>query len=440
MPGFRFIPNLLGNEWSNMAPGLPFTFGSQNDIRTNASSNNWIVQNSSLNSLYKTNSSNNLNLRGTFEPFNKFRIELNANKTTSYNLQEYFRWDDENNIYNSFSPTQTGNYSISFISFRTAFSNDDENYLSSVFSNFRGYRADIANRLAAQNPNFNGGTDPNTGFPIEYQIINNDTIITGGYGPTSQEVIIPAFLAAYSGKSPLNIGLTSFPAIPLPNWRINYDGLMTIPYLKRRFRSILIAHAYRSTYTVGSYSSNLNYINGDEVNVNNLSYHVEKEIAQVTINEQFSPLFKLDLVWKNSLLTKIEFKRSRLLSLSLVNSQLTETQTKEYVISAGYRISDLNLNFISSGRGKKISSDLDLKLDVNIRNNKTMIRKIIEDVEQITMGQQIVSIKFSTDYVVNRRLNLKLFYDRVITNPFVSTTFPSAITNAGFSLRFTLAG
>ena len=440
MPGFRYNPNLLGNEWSNMAPGLPFTFGSQNDIRIIASSNNWIVQNSSLNSLYKTNSSNNLNLRGTFEPFNKFRIELNANKTTSNNLQEYFRWDDENNIYNSFSPTQTGNYSISFISFRTAFSNDDENYLSSVFSNFRGYRADIANRLAAQNPNFNGGTDPNTGFPIEYQIINNDTIITGGYGPTSQEVIIPAFLAAYSGKSPLNIGLTSFPAIPLPNWRINYDGLMTIPYLKRRFRSILIAHAYRSTYTVGSYSSNLNYVNGDEVNVNNLSYHVEKEIAQVTINEQFSPLFKLDLVWKNSLLTKIEFKRSRMLSLSLVNSQLTETQTKEYVISAGYRISDLNLNFISSGRGKKISSDLDLKLDVNIRNNKTMIRKIIEDVEQITMGQQIVSIKFSTDYVVNRRLNLKLFYDRVITNPFVSTTFPSAITNAGFSLRFTLAG
>ena len=183
-----------------------------------------------------------------------------------------------------------------------------------------------------------------------------------------------------------------------------------------------------------------NYINGDEVNVNNLSYHVEKEIAQVTINEQFSPLFKLDLVWKNSLLTKLEFKRSRLLSLSLVNSQLTETQTREYVISAGYRISDLNLNFISSGRGKKISSDLDLKLDVNIRNNKTMIRKIIEDVEQITMGQQIVSIKFSTDYVVNRRLNLKLFYDRVITNPFVSTTFPSSITNAGFSLRFTLAG
>ena len=171
-----------------------------------------------------------------------------------------------------------------------------------------------------------------------------------------------------------------------------------------------------------------------------MSYHVQREISQVSINEQFSPLVKLDLVWKNSLLTKIEIKRSRLLSLSLINNQLTETQSKEYVLSAGYRISDLSFNFITSRRGKKLSSDLDIKLDLNIRNNKTMIRKIIEDVEQITMGQQTISLKVSTDYVINRRLNLKIFYDKVITNPFISTTFPSAITNAGFSLRFTLAG
>ena len=159
-------------------------------------------------------------------------------------------------------------------------------------------------------------------------------MITGGYGPTSQEVIIPAFLAAYSGRSPIRIGLTSFPSIPLPNWRINYDGLIQIQKLKRSFRTITLGHAYRSTFSIGSYSTNLNYVNGDEVNINNLSYHVEKEIAQITINEQFSPLFKLDMVWKNSLLTKIEIKRSRLLSLSLINSQLTETQTKEYVVSA----------------------------------------------------------------------------------------------------------
>jgi len=176
------------------------------------------------------------------------------------------------------------------------------------------------------------------------------------------------------------------------------------------------------------------------MNLNNLSYHVRKEIAQVTINEQFSPLFKVDMTWKNSLITKVEIKRNRVISLSLSNNQLTETIGQEYVIGTGYRIKDVEFKFRSGGRGKKISSDLDLKLDFNIRNNKTIIRKVIEDVEQITMGQQIISIKFSADYVVNQRLNIKAFYDRVITNPFISTTFPGAITNVGFSLRFTLAG
>jgi cell surface protein SprA len=174
--------------------------------------------------------------------------------------------------------------------------------------------------------------------------------------------------------------------------------------------------------------------------MNNMSYHVAREISQVTINEQFSPLFKVDMTWKNSLLTKIEFKKSRVLALSLANNQLTETGSQEYVVGVGYRIKDVEFKMFSGGSGKKISSDLDLKLDFNLMNNKTVIRKVIEDVEQITMGQQLIKIKFSADYVVNQRLNIKLFYDRAITNPFISTTFPSSITNVGFSIRFTLAG
>ena len=129
-----------------------------------------------------------------------------------------------------------------------------------------------------------------------------------------------------------------------------------------------------------------------------------------------------------------------MLSLSLSNNQLSEIASNEYVIGTGYRIKDVYFNFRSSGRSKKINSDLDLKIDLNIRNNRTVIRKVIEDVEQIIAGQQIITIKFSADYVINQRLNVKAFYDKVITNPFLSTTFPGAITNAGFSIRFTLAG
>ena len=434
LPGYLNQSHFLGQDWSALSPGLPFAFGSQRDIRNYAGNQGWITKDSTLNTLYKTNTSTNLTLRSTLEPIKQFRIELTANKTTSNNETEYFRWDDFQNKFNHFSPMETGGYSVSFISWGTAFKRDNDDYESSTFSKFRGYRADIARQLAANNPNFNGYLDPKTGFPVEYA--NNDTILTGGYGATSQEVMIPAFLAAYGGKNPANSKLTAFPAIPLPNLRITYDGLIRVPAIKKRFKTFSLGHAYRSTYSVGNYTTNLNYGDGDNININNMSYHVSREISQVTINEQFSPLFKIDMTWKNSLITKLEIKKSRVLSLSLANNQLTETTSNEYVIGTGYRIQDVKFSFFYAGRGKKMSSDLDLKLDFNIRNNKTVIRKVIEDQQQLTMGQRTISIKFSADYVMSQRVNLKLFYDRVITNPFISTTFPGAITNAGFSLRF----
>jgi cell surface protein SprA len=255
--------------------------------------------------------------------------------------------------------------------------------------------------------------------------------------------MIPAFIAAYTGRDAIGVSLKKFPSIPLPNWRITYNGLTKLKFIKRYFETFTLGHAYRSTYSVGSFATNLDYKDsGGEVqmNLNNMSYHTKYDIAQVSINEQFSPLFKIDMTWKNSLLARFEIKKSRMLSLSLSNNQLTEIASHEYVIGMGYRIKDVSFNFRAAGRSKKINSDLDLKVDLNIRNNRTVIRKVIEDVEQITAGQQIITIKFSADYVINQRLNVKAFYDKVITNPFLSTTFPGAITNAGFSIRFTLAG
>ena len=436
LPGYLNQPHFLGQDWSAFSPGIPFAFGSQRDIRGYAGNKGWITKDSTLNTLYKTNTSTNLTIRSTVVPVKKFRIELTANKTTSLNETEYFKWDNMKDKFSHYSPMETGGHSVSFISWGTAFKGDNDDYESSTFSQFRGYRADIAYQLAANNPNFNGYIDPATGYPVEYQ----DTVLTGGYGATSQDVMIPAFLAAYGGRNPNNSKLTSFPSIPLPNWRVTYDGLIQIPAIKKRFKTFSLGHAYRSTYSVGSYTTNLDYGDGDQINLNNMSYHVSREISQVTINEQFSPLFKVDVIWKNSLITKFEIKKSRILSLSLANNQLTETSSNEYVIGTGYRIQDVEFKFRSAGRGKKLSSDLDLKLDLNIRNNKTIIRKVVEDEEQLTMGQRIMSIKFSADYVFSKRVNIKIFYDRVVTNPFISTTFPGAITNAGFSLRFALAG
>ncbi len=430
IPGFMPESNFFGQNWAEMAPGIPFVLGSQKDIRYQASTNGWLSQNQNINTLFSKTSSSNLIIRSTVEPIKKFRIELTANKTNSFNQQEYFRWSESDNMFNSVSPIQNGSYSISFISWKTAFMRDNENFSSQSFQDFRNYRNEIAKRLASANPNFSGLYD-STGFPQ-------------GYGLASPDVLIPAFLAAYGGKNPISSSLSSMPKLPLPNWRVNYDGLMRLKFIKKYFKTFTLAHAYRSTYSVGSFTSSLDYIENDgwssNINENTGNFFSKYEIGQVTINEQFSPLIKLDLTWKNSLMTKLEIKKNRTLNLSMSNNQITEINGSEYVIGTGYRIKDLKFKYKAAGSSKTISSDLDIKLDLNIRNNKTVIRKVIEDVEQITMGQQSISIKFSTDYVVSSRLNFKLFYDKVITNPFISTSYPGAITNAGFSLRFTLAG
>ena len=243
IPGFLPEANFFGQNWAELSPGIPFVLGSQRELITSAGQKGWITQNENINTLYKRTSSNNLVLRSTVEPFNKFRIELTANRNNSINQQEYYRWSPDDNMFASFSEMQQGQYSISFISWRTAFSRDNNNSESSVFQKFRNYRNDIARRIAPQNPNYSGQID-STGFPE-------------GYGSTSPDVIIPAFLAAYSGRDPLRSSLKSMPSVPLPNWRVNYDGLMQVKFIKKKFQTFSLGHAYRSNYTVKPFISSL---------------------------------------------------------------------------------------------------------------------------------------------------------------------------------------
>ncbi|MDA9345187.1 cell surface protein SprA, partial [Flavobacteriales bacterium] len=245
IPGFLPEAHFFGQHWGEVAPGIPFVLGSQRDIRFLAGQNGWLTQNENMNTLFKKNASTNLVLRSTVEPFHKFRIEFTVNKMQSLNEQEFYRWSDDDNMFAHFSETQNGTFSMSFISFGTAFVVNNKEDESKVFQQFRNYRNEIAKRLAVQNPNYNGIID-STGFPT-------------GYGSTSQDVLIPAFLAAYSGQDALGVSLNTMPKIPLPNWRINYDGLMQIKFIKKRFQTFTIGHAYRSTYSVGSFVSSLDY-------------------------------------------------------------------------------------------------------------------------------------------------------------------------------------
>jgi len=435
MPGFMPTPLALGQDWNLMAPGTGFVFGSQEDIRYNAVSHGWLSPDTLLNTAYMNKHNENLTARATAEPLPGFRIEITANRNFTKNHSEYFKANNAGQ-FDAFNPMNTGTFSISYFTWSTAFAKDNKTDHSNLnFENFKNYRYDIALQLAAKNPHYNGTS--------VYDTLSGLTF-PSGYGPTSQEVLIQSFLAAYTGKSPAKMNMNPFPKIPMPNWRITYDGLTKIKFIKKYLKTATLGHAYRSSYNVGSYTTNVLFRDdGDGFTaVRDMigNFIPQNEINQVSITEQFAPLFNIDMTWVNSMTSKLEIKRSRDMSLSLSNNQLTEISSKEFVVGLGYRFKNVRFNIkgISGGKKKSLKSDLNLKADLSIRNNKTVLRKIVEDVNQVSAGQQIISINSSADYQINEKFVVRLFFDKIITNPFVSSQFPNANTNAGISLRFTL--
>jgi cell surface protein SprA len=265
-----------------------------------------------------------------------------------------------------------------------------------------------------------------------------------GYGETSREVLIPAFIAAYTKSNPRKAPLETFPSAMrmMPNWRLQFDGLSKFELVQRWFRSINISHQYRSTYQIGSYTTNLNFISDN----NGLSairdlqnnFIQEYEINVVSINEQFSPLINIDMNWKNSLTTRFEWKKSRTVALNLTSNQIADARINELILGAGYRFDNVQIIIKTGGGQRAFKSDLNLRLDLSMRDNKTVARKLIEDVNQPVVGQKVFTAGITADYVLSDRFNLSFFADHTMNDPFVANTFPTSNTNIGFSLKFTL--
>lgn len=284
-------------------------------------------------------------------------------------------------------------------------------------------------RLASQNPNWDGAVNDTTGFPV-------------GYGPTSQDVLIPAFMAAYAGTDPTDVNLNPFRQIPMPNWRLTYDGLSRIPAMQQIFQSFTIGHAYRSSFTMANFQSDLRYREFDgyqsarESTTGN--FIPEHEVSQVSISEQFNPLINIDITFVNNLMTRFEYRRSRDISLSFANNQVTDNERSEYIIGAGYRFQDLALNISTGGTTQRMQSDLVLRLDLSMRDSRTILRKLLEETDVISSGSRTFAINTSAEYQISARVNFRLFFDQTINTPKVSNQYPNTNTHGGFSLRFTL--
>ncbi len=430
LPGYSGGTNVLGMDPGFDAPGWGFVLGQQNhalngdierDFATTAARNGWLVQTPSIFTQYTSTRTETMNFRVNLEPFRGMRVDISANRTVAGNNASFFRWNNDLGDYVNNSPQETGSFSVSILTWRTAFArNDRSTFENPVFLDLLANRAVISARLGAT---------------TEGSVLDDTGYFTG-YGATNQDVIIPAFLAAYTGRNAQNVELNPFKQKPAPNWDITYDGLTKIPLFAKWFRTFTVKNSYRSTFNIANYQTNMLYVpGGAEVDAAG-NYIPSRQISVVTIQEVMRPLLGFDATLKNSMLAKFEYNRDRNLSMSLTNYQVTEVAGVEYVIGTGYRFKKVKFPFAIGGT--KPDSDLNVRVDLSLRDNLTVIRKMEELQNQVTAGQKILSIKTSLDYVLNQRLNVRAFYERVVNTPVISTSYPSANTNTGISLRFTL--
>jgi cell surface protein SprA len=436
LPGFRDSTRMLGMNIADpdFAPGLGFVFGSQKDILGKAMEKGWIVKRQNLANPYAQISNKTLNYRANLEPFKGMKIELTGNRTYSENNSAYVIWDG--NEYRTNTRTRTGNYSISTITIQSAFKNDDKfTHASPIFEKFRAFRGDFARILSEKNPNSAG--------------YNATTGTYDGYGLTQQDVVIYSFMAAYTGRGASKTKTNLFPAFPLPNWNATYDGLGKLKPLQKIFRSVILRHSYRSTYSIGGFSNNLLFQDDDGDGFTDIrlsgagsNYIAQYQINTVTISEQFAPLIKVDLQFVEKgiikgLMANVEYKKDRNIGLNPNIPQVTETKGSEWVFGFGYRYPDLELKRLKI-KGKTLKSDVNFKVDLSIRKNVTVLRRVIDGYNQLTGGSNVITLKTSIDYVISQNINLRIFYDRIINRPVISTSFPTSNTNTGVSLRINL--
>lgn len=448
LPGFMPEAKFLGMSKDNSgtsAPGLPFILGfSEKNFFDKAASRGWLTTDTLLNTPAAFTKKIDLSIRSIVEPFPGLKIDFNADRRFLENASSYYTADINGNFPDSTrNRVINGSFSISIISWGTAFEKitKDNDYVSRTFENFKKYAVIISERRALErqksDPSYNPDIDPETGEII-------DGSFKSGYGKTSREVLIPAFYAAYTKSDPKKVDLAAFPSAfrMMPNWRLTFDGLSKFPFVQKVFRSVNISHQYRSIYQIGSYTTNLNY-SLDENGINSVrdlqkNFIQQYEINTVAVSEQFSPLINIDFNWKSNLTSRFEWRKSRTVALNLTSNQVTDARINELVFGAGYRFDNVQIILKTGGNQRVLKSDLNIKLDLSLRDNKTIARKLIEDVNQPVAGIKVITIGATADYVLSDRFNLQFFADHTVNNPFVATTFPTSNTNFGFSLKFTL--
>ena len=444
LPGF--MPNvgrILGQSPSGglYAPGWDFAFGLTGDsYLQRAYDNGWLLDNDSIAYASTSNATEDLQIKATLEPARDFKIDLNASwvKSNARNIQF---------MYAGMPETRTGTFNMTTITIGSAFERHSasDGYHSEHFVNFVRNLETIQKRVQQQ---YSGATYPEgtvlAGMPFDPK--------NGGIERYSPDVMIPAFLATYAGGNAKTSSLSLFPSMlsMLPNWRITYSGLSKLDIFKKHFKSVNINHSYKSVYSVGSfntYSTYHEYMNGlgfiQDVTSGNPVPSSMFDISAVSINEQFAPLIGVDVTLLNNITAKVEYKKSRVMNLSMSAIQLVETNSNDIVLGVGYKIT--NLKLFGNGKSKntagggKVSNDLNLRADFSWRDQNALCRNIQDITTQATSGNKALKMSFSADYTFSRMLTLNAYYDHQTNIPVISASaYPTSTNDFGISLKFSL--
>lgn len=433
LPGFKPSVKFLGLDTFNgsalNAPGFDFVMGIQNsNMLQRALDNKWLVTNGSVYSAAQMTHSESFKLSALIEPFAGFKINIAADRQFVTSTETQFQIDTYTATDGALVTTIGGNLSQSYVAIGTSFASMSKSGAlnSDLFSQFLANRDVIQDRL-------NATYNPKAG---------------SSYKRNSDDVLIPAFLAAYGGRDVNSVSLSLIPKFWtfLPNWQVTFDGLNRIPWVKEHFRSINLTHAYNCKYQIGSFTSDQSFraVNGNDfgyvkdVTTGNDMATSAYTINSVTISEQFSPLIGVDINLKNSLSAKFEWRKGRTLGMNLASNQIVESWNDEYVVGLGYKFADLSFTMKQKNRQKKVKNDLNLRADFSLKDVETIIRKIELEQSQATAGDFVVAFKFSADYVFSERLSFRLYYDMQLRNPVVSTSYPTSNYNVGVAVKVLL--
>ncbi len=452
--GYTDSTQHIGMNFRTGAPGLGFILGHQpdtNDINRFAEKG-WLTRDSTFNYQNRQDYVQKLSLTAQLQPIRDLTIDINLDKSFGKSYSELYKDTTGHSGFARLNPYSTGSFSISFISFQTLFDKFQENEITETFRKFQDNRIIISKRLAEQNPYWQN-------LPAN-QKLQTDGFYTG-YGKYAQDVLIPAFVSAYTDKDPNSISLlkNSNPTtksnpfsgfLPKPNWRITYNGLTRISGLEKIFTNFSISHAYNSTLSMNSFNSDLLFQDPfrsgypgfiDTISGNFIPYFL---VPNITITEQFAPLLDLDMQFTNQLNTRVEFRKSRTLSLSLVDFQLSENRSTEFTIGAGWRKRGFPLPFKIKLPGRqdkssKLDNDIHFQFDFSIRDDATSNSRLDQAATLPTAGQRVITLSPYIDYVLSNRVNIKLYFDQRRVIPKVSSSPPITNTRAGLQIRIALA-